>query len=596
MVPKLTGDVGSDRVTTVNPVLLEVIRSYLIDSCTEMGVAMLRTAYSTMFNEARDFSCVVFDGTGEMVAQGDFCPAHLGAIAHVVEWAIKEIGPENMEPGDVILHNDPYRGNCHLPEYMTLKPCLYEGQIVAYAANIAHMTEIGGMVPAAFGDTRNIFQEGLRIPPVKIYRQDQEVEDIFSIITSNVRTPRVSYGDLKAMIGSTYLAERRILELVQRYGVETFAGYCEEIKNVSERMVREAISKWPDGEYSAEGYIEDDGVIPDRPWKIKATIVVRGDELIVDYTGTDEQAAGAINQSFGAIASTTYNAVFHMIEEPIPFNHGAYRPISIVAPPGTVANVNYPGSCVGGNSDTYPTTVDILLTAFSQISDRSSAADGGTSGLAGISGTSTDTGEPFVYLHLDGMGWGGRVDSDGNDAQITKNGNCYAAPIEVIETRYPVRIEEYRFAEGSAGPGKHRGGHGVQRIWQALAPLTVSIHTNRTQIPAWGLFGGEPSGNTAVLFQPAGTHDWKTAQELYGTISSSKFSNITLNVGDRMLYRIPGGGGYGSRLGRDPALVMQDYLDQFITVEDAARVYGVVIRPEDKTVDLAATSRLREET
>ena len=595
MVPNTASDACSKRVTIVSPVLLEVIRSYLINTCTEMGVAMLRTAYSTMFNEARDFSCVVFDGTGDMVAQGDFCPAHIGAIVHTVEWAIKEMGPENLEPGDVILHNDPYRGNCHLPEYMTLKPCFYEGQIVAYAANIAHMTEIGGMVPATFGDTRNIFQEGLRIPPVKIYRQDQEVEDIFSIITSNVRTPRVSYGDLKAMIGSTYLAERRILDLVKRYGAETFAGYCEEIKNVSETMTREVISEWPDGEYSAEGYIEDDGVIPDRPWKIKTTIVVRGDEVIVDYTGTDEQAAGAINQSFGATASATYNAVFHMIEEPIPFNHGAYRPISIIAPPGTVANVSYPGSCVGGNQDTYPTTVDILLTAFTQMSDRSSAADGGTAGGMGFYGHSIDTGEPFVYLHHEGMGWGGRADADGNDAQIVKNGNCFNSPIEVLETRYPVRIEEYRFAEDSAGPGKHRGGHGVQRIWRALAPLIVSAHTNRSQIPAWGVCGGDPGGNTAVHFQPAGTSGWKTAPELYGKTSPGKFSNVQLEPGDRLLSRVPGGGGYGNRLERDPELVLRDHLDEFISVEDAARVYGVVIRPEDKTVDLAATARLREE-
>ena len=590
---------STNSVATVDPIMLEVVRNYLITTCREMGVAMMRTSYSTMFNEARDFSCVVFDDQGEMVAMADFCPAHIGAVVHTVEWAIKEVGPENFVPGDVILHNDPFRGGCHLPEYMTLKPCFFNGRIVAYAANIAHMSEIGGMVPGAFGDTRNVFQEGLRIPPVKIFREDQEVEDIFSIITSNVRTPRVSYGDIMAMVGSTYLAEQRILELIGRYGLDTVMHCYEDIKNVSEVLMRKAISKFPDGEYSAEGYIEDDGVIADRPWRIKATLVMRGDELIVDYTGSDEQSPGQINQTFGATASASYSAVFHMVDEPIPFNHGAYRPISIVAPPGTVMNVSYPGSSVGGNSDTFPTTVDILLKAFGQFSDRSQAADGGTACLCGFCGRSVDTdaetGETFVYLHHDGIGWGGRADHDGNDAQIVKNGNCLNSPIEVIETRYPLRVEVYRIAEGSAGPGKHRGGFGIERIWRALAPITLSVHTNRLKIPAWGVHGGGESGNTKVLIQPAGTDDWLTVKELYGTISPAKFSNVPLNPGDRFLFRSPGGGGYGNPLDRDPNLVLEDYLDEMIEVEGAARVYGVVMLPEVATVDLAATKRLREE-
>ena len=317
-----------------DPVELEITRNSLVGICEEMGVAMLRTSYSTMFNEARDFSCVVFDARGEMIAQGDFCPAHIGAIVHTVEWAIKEVGPENMHPGDVILHNDPYRGGCHLPEFMTLKPCFYEGEVVAYAANIAHMTDIGGMVPAAFGDTRNIFQEGLRLPPIKIYQNDEPVEDIFAIITSNVRTPKVSRGDLMAMVGSTYLAERRIVGLVERLGVERFRQLSGQIKDVSEVLMRQALDRLPDGAYTAEGFLEDDGVIPDRPWKIRATVVIRGDEVIVDYTGSDPQAAGAINQSFGTTASATYAGIFHMIDNQIPWNHGAYRPIAIVAPPG----------------------------------------------------------------------------------------------------------------------------------------------------------------------------------------------------------------------------------------------------------------------
>ena len=575
-----------------DPILLEVVRNYLISTCEEMGLAMLRTSYSTMFNEARDFSCVLFDAMGEMVAQGDFCPAHIGAIVHTVEWAIKEVGSDNMDPGDVVLLNDPYRGGCHLPEFMTMKPCFWQGKIVAYAANIAHMTDIGGMVPAAFGDTRNIFQEGLRLPPVKIYRADQPVEDIFSIITSNVRTPTVSRGDLMAMIGSTYLAERRILALIKKHGIDRFNQLAAEIKDVSEVLMRRAIQQIPDGEYSAEGYLEDDGVIPDRPWKIRATLVVREDEIIVDYNGSDEQAAGAINQSFGTTASSTYAGVFHMVDEDIPWNHGAYRPISIVAPPSSIVNVSYPGSCVGGNSDTYPTTVDILLSAFAQASDRSSAPDGGTCGLLGFYGHSKDTGYPFVILHHEGVGWGGRADADGNDAQIVKNGNCLNAPCEIWETRYPVRIEAYRIADGSPGSGEHRGGAGVERIWRCLSPLTISAHLNHTRSPIWGLHGGNAGTNTALLFRRANSDSWLSATQLFGTISDGKFSNLTLETGDQILLRTPGGGGYGDPLNRDPHLVATDARDQLVPLEDTARTYGVVLS-DSLTPDLRATKQLR---
>jgi N-methylhydantoinase B len=578
-----------------NPILLEVIRNYLITTCREMGIAMMRTSYSPMFNEALDFTCVIFDGKGEMIGQAEFVPAQIGAIVHTVEWAIKEVGPENMEAGDIILHNDPYRGGCHLPEFMLLKPFFYEGKIVAYTANMAHMTDVGGMVPACFGDTRNIFQEGLRLPPVKIYKKDQEVEDIFRIIISNVRTPRNSYGDLKAMIGSCYLGERRLKELVEKYGLAEFQQCGEDIKNVSEVLMRKAILAMPDGETTFEGYIEDDGVIPDRPWKIKGTLVVREDEIIADYTGSDPQAAGAINQSFGVTASATYNAIFHILGEDIPFNHGCYRPISIVTEPGTITNVNYPGSCVGGNSDTYPTTVDILLAGFSQISDRSSAADGGTCGLVGLGGVSPDSGEAFAHLHLDGVGWGARNDHDGNDNTFVKNGNCANTPVEVYETRYPVLIKEYSLAvkQGAPGAGRHRGGYGTRRIWQFLTPTTVSAHTNRLTLRPWGLFAGHDAGNQELKFRVGSSKEWKNAKEQFNTISLGKFSNVTMETGDEMLLVTAGGGGYGDPLERDPQLVLEDYVEELLTADEARDFYAVIIDEARREIDREGTARLR---
>ncbi len=583
----------SQAPTASDPILVEIIRNYLISACTEMGQAMVRTSYSTMFNEAQDFSCAIFDDGGEMVAQGEFCPAHIGAMVHTVEWCIKEVGVENMEPGDVILHNDPYRGGCHLPEHLTLRPVFHDGEIVAYCANIAHMVDVGGMVPAAFGVTRNTFQDGLRIPPVKIYRNDHEVEDIVRIMISNTRQPQENYGDLCAMVGSLFLAERRIHHLVEKYGKETLFGVYKDIKNVYELMMRRAINALPNGEYPFEGFLEDDGVIPDQRWRIAGTLVIRDDDLIVDYTGSSPQSPGSINQSFGCTASATYNAAFHLLGGPdIPFNHGTYRPIHIVAPPGTVVNANYPGSVTAGNSDTHPTTVDIVLSALSRITHRGSAADGATVGLSGFYGVDPRSGDTWVYLHQEGMGWGGQPDRDGNDVQIVKNGNCLNTPVEIYETRYPVFIDEYNLAIGSPGPGKFRGGHGSVREWTLEGDVEFSIHCNRFVIRPWGMFGGGEGSNTELLFRLPGSDEWLDGKEAFGAKSYGKFSNIELRAGTTIRLVMPGGGGWGPPRERDPERVRADVAEELLSAGDALAIYGVAI-DRNGDVELEATAAAR---
>ena len=587
---------AADARIATDPIALEVMRSHLITSCREMGIAMMRTSYSPIFNEGLDFSCVIFDGSGEMIAQADFCPAQIGAIVHVVEWCIKEVGPENMHPGDVILHNDPYRGGCHLPEFMVLKPCFLDGQIVAYTANIAHMVDIGGLVPAAFGDTRNIFQEGIRFPPVKIYREDREVEDLFRVLISNIRAPRFGYGDVKAMIGSLYVAERRILELVDRHGRDAFAQCAEDIKTVSEILARRAISELPDGEWSFEGVIEDDGVDPDSQWTIHATVVIRGDEVIVDFTGSSPQSAGPPNQTWGVTASATYAAMFN-IYGVIPFNHGCYRPISIIAPPGSFVNVEYPGSCVGGNSDSSPTTVDVILGALSEVAGKGTACDGDTCGILSLGGTDPRSGEAFAHLHFDGGGWGARHDHDGNSAQVPKTSNCANTPIEVLETRYPLQCIEYSLNTGPAGrpgAGRFRGGFGTKRIVRVTAPsMTLSAHTNRNRVRPWGRDGGSDGGNCTVRLRRRGEEAWSTAPELFGTVSAGKFSNVELYEGDEVALGMPGGAGYGDPRTRDPALVEEDVRNGLYTLDEAREIYGVVLDPASGAVAVEKTQELR---
>jgi len=579
-----------------DPFLLEIVRNHLSTTCKEMGVAMMRTSFSPVFNEALDFSCVLFDARREMIAQAPFCPAQIGSTVNAVPTVIAEIGEENIEPGDVLLMNDPFRSNCHLPEFVVIKPYFFDGIIRAYSANIAHMTDIGGSVPAAFGDQRNMFQEGIRFPPVKIYKNDQEVRDIFRILISNVRTPRQSYGDLKAMIGSLYLAEVRLDELLRRYGIETFEQCCEDTLAVSERLMRAEIARWPDGEYRAEAPMEDDGVTPDRQWVMRVTLVIRGDEIILDYTGTDPQQTGSGNMAFGTTASASYNGILQMVEGEIPYNGGCYRPISVIAPPGTMVNAAYPAATTGGNSDTHPTVVDMILRAFSQFSDRSSAADGGTCGLLGFGGVHPSTHEPYVFLNIEGIGYGARADQDGNDSLNAKVGNCANTPVEVMETRYPLLNVEYQLDVSQTGHGKHRGGFGTRRVLRMVADgVQITSHSNRHVVKGWGLFDGCDATNSRIAFRRRGEADWKRAREAFGTVSYGKFSDVVLNRGDEVMGVTPSGGGYGDPFERDPELVRRDVVDdELVDPETARDVYGVVIDMNTGTIDEKQTKEARK--
>lgn len=583
-------DVASD------PIVLEIARSALKTACEEMGRSMMRTAWSPIFNEGRDLSCMIFDHKGEMLAQGDFCPSHIGATVHIVEWAIKEVGPENMQPGDVILHNDPYRGGCHLPEFLTLKPIFIDGRIEAYAACIAHMVDVGGTVPGSFGDTRNIFEEGLRLPPVKIYRKDREVTDLFSVILANVRIPQFLYGDMKAMIGSLYTAERRVLEVIERYGAPTFRDLGERIKDVSELLARDVIRSLPDGEYTFEAEIEDDGVLPDQRWRIRATVVVRDDEVIVDYTGSSPQSAGPANQTWAVTASGTYAALFHLYPNDLPRNAGAYRPITVIAPRGTFVNVDYPASCVGGNTDSMPTTIDAVLGALSEVAGQGTASDGDTYAIITLGGVDPRSGETFTLCYYDSSGGGARWMSDGNDGQGCKNGNGRRMPVEVLESRYPIELLSYtlnRDPGGRPGAGKFRGGLGSRRWFRICAPeVFVSAHTNRNIVRPWGMAGGLQAGNCEVLFRRAGTDRWGTAVELFGTASPGKFSNVVLHSGDEILVGAPGGGGYGPPTEREPDAVADDVADGLYSSQEAREIFGVVVHG-DGTVDMAMTTEAR---
>jgi N-methylhydantoinase B/oxoprolinase/acetone carboxylase alpha subunit len=560
---------------------LTVLNNFLVNACREMGLAMMKTAYSSIFNEGLDFSCIILDRDGEMVSYAEFCPAQIGAILYTVKWTIDELGIESFRPGDVVMHNDPYRGGCHMPEHTVIKPVFFDGELYGFVANIAHVTEIGGKTVGGFAaDAREVYQEGLRLPPVKIVNQGQLVDDLWKVILTNHRTPITSWGDFHAMIGSLSVAERRLHQALERHGLATLLAAGKSLMNYAEQRMRAEISELPKGEYQFEDWVENDGVDPTTRYRIHCLVTVRGDDILFDYSGSSPQAQGPCNCTYGVTASATYNAMLNLTDRTIPRNSGCYRPIKIIVPAGSVLNVTHPGPSVGGNSEIHERIVDVLFGALSAaVPNRVSAASGGSSCNFLFGGRHPQTDAYYANYHIEGSGWGATVGGDGNHTQCPINGNCRNTPVEVFETRYPWLVEQYGLAPESGGHGRTRGGHGCVRVLRVEAPeITVSSFMDRHATRAWGLFGGGEGKSGAIRVMRAGETQWRSFVEAFGTVSPNKFADIRVRRGDRIMIVSPGGGGYGSPLERDPALVVEDVREGLYPPTVAREAYGVALK------------------
>lgn len=587
-------------MTRLDTVTLNIIHNALTNIASEMALVMLKTSYSTIFNEGLDFCTVLLDRNGDQIAEKNYAPAMMGAVPHTVRWAIDEIGLDTLHPGDVLIHNDCYRGGCHLPEHMMMRPLFVDGVLFGFAGNIGHVAEIGGKAPGSFSsDATDIYQEGLRLPPTKIMNRGEHVEDVWRIILTNHRTPRNTWGDFHAMIGSLETAERRMRELSQRYDLETLAAATAQLLDYSERRMRAEIAELPDGEYFAEIWVEDDGVVAE-PFHIQVTVTVDGDRITADFTGTDPQVRGPMNGTFVVAASAVYNVVFSMVDprSRIPRNSGCYRPVEIVAPAGTVVNVVHPGPCVGGNTDLQPKLIDLLIRALGQARpDRAAAAAGGSSSNFLFGGVHPQTGDYYTNYHFDGQGTGATMRKDGNDGEITRHSNCRNTPVEVFEQRYPFRTLNYGLAPDSGGAGTYRGGMGTTRTLEVIADeITLSCLFDRAKIPAWGMAGGHDGAKSTLLIQRAGTEGFVDFSEAFGTVSPTKFTNVRLQRGDLVRYSTPGGGGWGDPLSRDPEAVLADVAAGWVAPERAAEDYGVIVTTGDHGIvrlDAEATEARR---
>lgn len=424
----------------------------------------------------------------------------------------------------------------------------------------------------------DVFQEGLRLPPLKIMDHGEHVKDIWKLILANHRTPRNTWGDLHAMLGSLNVAEQRLIDLMDKYGANFVLRATDELIIYSERLMREEIQTIPNGEYSFEEQMEDDG-ITNEPYVIKATVVVQDGEVLVDYTGSDPQAKGPINATYGVTVSATYNAILQITSSHIPRNAGCYRPISVIAPPGTVVNVKYPGPSVGGNTETQPRIVGAILGALSFVlPEKIMAAEGTTSCNFLFGGVHPITESYYVHYHFEASGWGGRFKTDGNSAQNHIHGNCRNTPVEIFETLYPFLVKSYGLNQDSGGPGRRRGGLGTHRVLKVLAPtITVSVMMDHVKYGAWGAFGGKPGGLAGIWIKRKSDDNYRTFPEVFDTVSPSKFANVIITEGDEILIASAGGGGYGDPKERERELVQRDIDEGFISKEAAEQYYGVKV-------------------
>ena len=566
----------------INPITFELIKNGLAVLCEEMALTMARAAYSPIVREMLDFTTALLTPEGEVMAQARSAPLHLGSIMYALQGIRDKFG-DGMHPGDVFINNDPYEGGSHLPDIFILKPLFVDGRIAAYVGAEAHMSDIGGRVPGSnASDSTDIYQEGLRIPPSHLFSRGEPNRTLWDLIEKNVRQPKEVIGDIRAILAAIGVGERGFHKHVREYGYESFRSYVEEIMNYTERLARAEIARWPDGEYSFEDAIDDDGLDP-GPIPIRLKVTVRGDELDMDFTGTAAQARAAINTPATFTRAACFLAVRSAMSADLPHNSGFTRPIRIFVPEGTVLNPRPPAAVAARALAAYR-TANTVIGAFAKIiPERMMAADDGGNALITSAGKDND-GRDWVFTDIHLASWGGRQDRDGVDGTCGVCISTANSPCEIVELEYPIRIRQYGFVPDACGAGKFRGGLAVTREYEILADnVMMQVRSDRAKIAPYGLFGGK-SGTLSVNTLNPGPNQ----REL-----PSKF--ITwLKSGDVYRCQLASGGGWGDPFDRDPELVLQDLKNEKITVEYAAREHGVVVDRETLHIDQAATARLRK--
>ncbi len=577
------------EIQQIDPITLEVIRAGLMSVVHEMSITMDRTSYSTIIREVHDYSCVLFDGRGRLIAQAEGIPIFNGSMNFVIDAVTSRFPLEAMRPGDMFISNDPYTGGgTHKNDINIVLPIFWEDELVMLSASKAHHLDIGGKDPGSWSsDARNTYQEGLSIPAMQLARNGEINDAITDLLFANMRVPELSRGDFAAQIAAGKTAEIRAHEFFKKHGVDLFHSAVDELLDHGERIARAAVSEIPDGVYHSSGYADADGVT-DEPIHIEVRVTVKGGDIWVDFAGSDDQRAGAAgNCHWVNTVSCTREFMMFLTDTALGGNEGSYRPIHVDAPSGSVFRPQYPAPVTTGMGDMGTRLIELLFQALAEVlPEQVIAGTFGNFSCMTLSGFDSASGREFVHFSPYAGGWGGRANADGNNAMVSLgSGDNFNIPCEVMETKFPgLLAERFALRERSAGAGRHRGGWGIMYDYRTLWPGEVTIALDRDKYPPYGLFGGYEAQGSGLLINPESPDE---------KILTRK-SGVPLPAGTVLSHRTAGGGGYGDPKQREPELVLDDVLDEFITLDDARDSYGVIIEPNSMTIDRAATEAKRE--
>jgi N-methylhydantoinase B/oxoprolinase/acetone carboxylase alpha subunit len=518
-----------------DPIEFEIFKNFFVSIAEEMGTTLCRTGFSPNIKERLDYSCALYDAAGHTIAQGDHLPVHLGAMPLSVRAAIDHVA---MQPGDTVILNDPFRGGTHLPDITLVTPVFLKPtskQPIFYVANRAHHSDVGGMSPGSMPLAREVFQEGLIIPPIKLIKAGKLDPEILALILANVRTPDEREGDLTAQIAANNTGATRLLEITQRYGLKRVTHYATLTQDYAERVLRATIAEIPDGSYTFTDFLDNDG-FSENPIRITCTIRIRGEHAEVDFTGSDPQTSGGVNANLAITLSASLYAFRCLVTEDVLYNDGIARPIKVIAPEGSIVNCTHPSAVAGGNVETSQRITDVVLGALAQaLPGIIPAASQGTMNNVTLGGHNPLTGKPFAYYETAGGGMGGRPGEAGLSGVHTHMSNTRNTPAEAFEQAFPLRIRTYALRAGSGGAGKYPGGEGLIREFEALVETSATILTERRNSQPYGAQGGAPgaSGRNQLL-RASGEVETLPAK-----------ARLTLHPGDRLRIETPGGGGYG---------------------------------------------------
>jgi N-methylhydantoinase B len=570
----------------LDPILLEVLRNRLDAIADEMELTLLKSAASPIVKEGLDASAALFNVHGETVAQAAAIPIHLGALQFAAQRIVRAFPPAAMHEGDAFLLNDPYDGGTHLPDISLAVPVFVDGRVVALACTMCHHQDVGGRTPGSVPtDATELYQEGVIIPPTQLFRAGVLDDNLFALLTRNVRLPEVFTGDLMAQVAAGRLGGLRVREVMAAHGADTVLACIDELLERAERLTRAQIASIPDGEYPFEDYLDDDGVDIGKRIRIAVTLRVHGSSMTFDFTGTDPQVRGPFNSVPASTMSAVYYAVRAISEASIPNNGGCFRGVDAVLPAGTIVNP-HPPAPVSCRTATIKRIADTILGALVRaLPGRMPAASSGTLLVMAFGGIHPATGRPFVASELAAGGMGARPTKDGIDCVETDVSNCMNIPVESVEMNFPLRIPRLRLWTDSGGAGRWRGGLGLDKVFEATATdVTISHRGERFTSSPWGLSGGRPGASAhAFVVRRDGTREELPSKKM-----------LVLHPGDQLWERIAGGAGYGDPLEREPDLVLADVLDGKVSPEIARLVYGVVLTAGGDSVDDVATKASRE--